>query len=150
MTQPLLTTLGFDASVIAALVNEGLATQTLSRGGGAAGRAQRHARSRREPIHTDPTIKKRARTAIKNRDHAQLSFWRRSYSRTATVLCPNCARASAALKTLPPHCPYRRFVVTGEDGPLPALALACRIFRAALLHAMDAARNILLTSNGPR
>ena len=32
MTQSLLTTLGFDASVIAGLVNEGLATQTLSRG----------------------------------------------------------------------------------------------------------------------
>jgi hypothetical protein len=32
MTQPLLTKLGFDASVIAGLVNEGLATQTLSRG----------------------------------------------------------------------------------------------------------------------
>jgi hypothetical protein len=32
MTQPSLTTLGFDASVTAGLVNEGLATQTLSRG----------------------------------------------------------------------------------------------------------------------
>ena len=32
MTQSSLTTLGFDASVIAGLVNEGLATQTLSRG----------------------------------------------------------------------------------------------------------------------
>ncbi len=32
LTQSLLTTLGFDASVIAGLVNEGLATQTLSRG----------------------------------------------------------------------------------------------------------------------
>jgi glutamine phosphoribosylpyrophosphate amidotransferase len=32
MTQPVLTTLGFDASVTAGLVNEGLATQTLSRG----------------------------------------------------------------------------------------------------------------------
>ncbi len=31
VTQPLLTTHGFDASVIAGLVNEGLATQTLSR-----------------------------------------------------------------------------------------------------------------------
>jgi len=32
MTQSSLTTLGFEASVIAGLVNEGLATQTLSRG----------------------------------------------------------------------------------------------------------------------
>ena len=32
MTQPSLTTLGFDASVTAGLVNEGLATHTLSRG----------------------------------------------------------------------------------------------------------------------
>jgi len=28
-----------------------------------------------EPIHTNPTIKKRARKAIKNRDHAHFYHW---------------------------------------------------------------------------
>lgn len=40
---------------------------------------------RREPIHTNPTIKKRARTAIKNRDHAHMRA------------CTSSARTSAAV-----------------------------------------------------